>query len=266
MSRAMPSRRSWVEHIMGMPISIHLRGWSGPARRQAAVAAVFAELRAVDRLFSPYRAESEVSRLARGELATGQCHPDVAAVLDLCAQAQARTEGFFAAHRTGPDGVARLDPTGLVKGWAVQRAARHLAELTRDDFYLNAGGDIALGQAAEPDDGLARPWRIAVEDPFRPGQHLGVLALCSGGIATSGTAHRGAHIVDPHTGQAPSGLVSITVLGPALIWADVFATALFARGSVEVDGLDWLAGYQVVAVTDTGRVVSGRTVLTRLQR
>ena len=265
MSGAMPSRQSWAEQIMGMPISVHLRGWSGPARRQAAVDAVFAELRAVDRLFSPYRSDSEVSRLARGELTTSQCHPDVAAVLDLCARAQTRTAGYFAARRPGPDGVTWLDPTGLVKGWAVQRAARYLAELPHDDYYLNAGGDIALGQAAEPAEGVARPWRIAVEDPFRPGQHLGVLAICSGGIATSGTAHRGAHIVDPHTGQAPSGLASVTVVGPSLMWADVFATALFARGSAEVDDLDWLAGYQVIAVTDTGRVASGRTVLARLR-
>jgi thiamine biosynthesis lipoprotein len=266
MSRPMPSRRSWVEQIMGMPISVHLRGWEGPARRQAVVAEVFAELRAVDRLFSPYRPDSEVSRLARGEITLTRCHPDVAAVLDLCAEAQERTDGFFAAHLPSPDGVRRLDPTGLVKGWAVQRAARHLAELTDDDFYLNAGGDIALGQAVERADEPGRPWRIAVEDPFQPAQHLGVLALCSGGIATSGTAHRGAHIVDPHSGQAASGLASVTVVGPSLLWADVFATALFARGIAEVDDLDWLAGYQVITVTTTGRVVSSRTVLTRLLR
>jgi thiamine biosynthesis lipoprotein len=266
MSVAMPSRRSWVEHIMGLPISVHLRGWGGPARRQAAVDAVFAELRAVDRLFSPYRPDSDVSRLARGEITPAQSHPDVSAVLDLCADAEQRTDGYFTAHLPGPDGVARLDPTGLVKGWAAQRAARHLAELPHDDFYLNAGGDIALGQATEPAEELGRPWRIAVEDPFQPAQHLGVLALSAGGIATSGTAHRGAHIVDPHTGQAASGLASVTVVGPSLLWADVYATALFARGSAEVDDLAWLSGYQVIAVTTTGRVVSSQTVLTRLQR
>jgi thiamine biosynthesis lipoprotein len=244
------TRRAWVEQIMGMPISIHLRGGAAPPDRLAAVEAAFAELREVDRVFSTYRAESEISRLDRGELAIEECSPVVREVLDLCEQARAATGGYFDIRLPDRHGKLKLDPSGLVKGWAAERAARHLRQLGSDDHYLNAGGDIALRCV-----GLhSPPWRIGVEHPDRPGELLGVLPLRRGGIATSGTAQRGEHIVDPTTGRPATALRSVTVIGPSLLWADVYATAAFARGA---DGFDWLAGqdgYDALVVRPDGTV------------
>ena len=63
------SRRAWVEQVMGMPVSIHLRGPEvrGPDAERA-VAAAYAELVRLDGLFSTYRPESPLSRRRRGDL------------------------------------------------------------------------------------------------------------------------------------------------------------------------------------------------------
>jgi thiamine biosynthesis lipoprotein len=251
MSATTLTRRAWVEQIMGMPISIHLRGTAPVRRRVAAVEAVYAELRAVDRIFSPYRADSEIGRLSRGLTTPERCSRAVRTVLDLCERARVRTGGYFDVRLPGPDGAPRVDPSGLVKGWAAQRAARHLAALRDDDHYLNAGGDIALRcRGGRP------PWRIGVEHPDHPGRLVAVVPLVGGGIATSGTAHRGAHIVDPFTGRPATALRAVTVVGPSLLWADVYATAVFARG---VTGLEWLAaqrGFEGLVVTPDGSVAA----------
>ncbi|HEY6592948.1 MAG TPA: FAD:protein FMN transferase [Asanoa sp.] len=261
MTAATATRRAWVEQIMGTPISIHLRGTAPMRRRVVAVEAVYAELRDVDRIFSTYRLDSEISRLSSGLTTVERCDPAVRTVLDLCEQARVRTDGYFDVHLPGPDGVARLDPSGLVKGWAAERAARHLAALRDDDHYVNAGGDIALrcGEGRPP-------WRIGVEHPDRPGGLVGVVALTGGGIATSGTAHRGAHIVDPTTGHPATAVRAVTVVGPSLLWADVYATAAVARG---LAGLDWLAaqdGFEALTVLPDGRVAATTGMTTMLQR
>ncbi len=245
-----------VEFVMGMPVSIHLRGPAPEARRQAAMEAVFAHLRAVDRTFSTYRQDSEISRLARGELSVDACSPQVREVLDGCNQARIATGGYFDPMLPSAGGGRTLDPSGLVKGWAVERAARLLAELDREDYYLNAGGDIAL-RCARPD---SPPWRIGIEDPRRTDRMIAILPLRTGGVATSGTAHRGAHISDPRTGSPATGLRSVTVTGPSLLWADVYATAAFARGRDAPDWLATLTGYASLVVREDGTLWSSTTM------
>jgi thiamine biosynthesis lipoprotein len=244
------TRVARVQQIMGMPISIHLRGTADPVARDAAVDAVYAELRAVDRIFTTYTEDSQLRRLDRGELALDGCDPTVAEVLALADDARRRTDGYFDVRLPGPAGGTWLDPAGLVKGWAAERAARHLATLAGDDHYLNAGGDIAVHCA----DARSPGWRIGVEHPGSPGAVLAVVPMCSGGIATSGTAHRGTHLVDPTTGRPATALRSMTVVGPSLLWADVYATAACARGADAVDWLESLDGYEGLAVTRAGAV------------
>jgi thiamine biosynthesis lipoprotein len=243
---------------MGMPVSVHVRG---PAARggpghdgvAAGVAAVFEELRVVDRRFSTWKADSEVSRLARGELALPECHGDVREVAALCRRARDATGGWFDADLPDHDGVLRFDPTGLVKGWAVERAARRLRALPGHDFTLNAGGDVVVGCARSD----TPPWLVGVEDPADVGRLLMVVPLRNGAVATSGTAARGAHIVDPFTrAPAPDRLRSVTVVGPSLLWADVHATALTARGELPEPLPDCLDGYAVITVDRRGRVTT----------
>ena len=251
-----PARRAWVEQVMGMPVSIHLRGrGSRTAEAESRVQAAYDELRAVDVLFSPYLWDSEVSRIDRGELRVEDAHPLVAEVVALCETAGVLTGGsfdaFYLAGRAAP-GRHGFDPTGLVKGWAVQRAAEHLAEGLGCDVSVNAGGDVAVRPGADP-----RPWRIGIEDPADPARVLAVLPLTRGGVATSGTARRGAHLVDPGSGRPVADALSVTVVGPSLLWADVLATAAFVRGPV--DGLalvEGLTGYEALVVAGDGALAT----------
>ena len=226
-----------VEHVMGMPISVALRGrHADDAAGRDAWAAVVAELRWADRVFSTYRPGSVVSRLGRGELTPDEAGPEVREVLALAARAERASDGAFSAYRAGPDGAPVLDPSGVVKGWAVERSATALRALGDTDFCLSAGGDV-LARAVDPD----RPWRIGIEDPHDPRRILATVPLRDGAVATSGTAHRGAHLVDARTGRAPVGVASVTVIDRSLTRADVDATAAYARGP---DAARWL-GHRV---------------------
>jgi thiamine biosynthesis lipoprotein len=234
-----------------MPISIHVRG-PGAARAEvdAAALAAFAELRAVDATFSTYRADSEIRRLARGELAFPDASPLVHEVIGLCGQARQRTHGAFDARMRTPDGRRVFDPSGLVKGWAAERAFAALAALDDVDAYLNAGGDVVTSCRASERPG----WRIGIEDPIAPPGLVGAVELRGGAIATSGTAHRGLHIRDPATGVPVESVASVTVVGPSLLWADVFATAAFVRGAGGLDLLPRSEGYEGLIVAPDGRL------------
>jgi FAD:protein FMN transferase len=177
-------RGAWVEQVMGMPVSVHLRGVMLSPWRPAFLGEVFADLHRIDMLFSTYRPDSQNSRLATGELTVAECDPLIGEVLELCEQARAMTGGAFDPLLPAPGGGYLLDPSGLVKGWAVERAARRIGECIDGDYYINAGGDIALDSRS----GVA--WWIGVEDPRPGGGLLGVPPLTGGGVATSGTARR----------------------------------------------------------------------------
>ncbi|WP_411109830.1 FAD:protein FMN transferase [Streptomyces sp. c-19] len=100
-----------------------------------------------------YREDSQVSRLARGEPTCERCGPDVREVTRLCEDMERRTRGWFSPRYAGGRGAGGWDPTGLVKGWATERAARVLASAARcDAVCVNGGGDIQL---------LGGPWRIS---------------------------------------------------------------------------------------------------------
>jgi thiamine biosynthesis lipoprotein len=217
---------------MGTVFSFDVRGGE-PGAVKAALEEAVAGLHRVDAVFSTYREDSQISRLARGDLTVEDCDPEVAEVLELGAEAERLSDGWFSLRYEG-----RLDPTGIVKGWAVERAARALAAAGATGVSLNGGGDVQLLGTPEPN----RPWRVGVADPLRPGGLAAVVSAAGASelaVATSGTAERGAHIVDPRTGRsAVTDLVAVTVVAPSVTWADCWATAAFAMGSRE--GLRWL--------------------------
>jgi FAD:protein FMN transferase len=235
-----------VAEIMGTVIGVDVRD---PAVPPSAVDEVFAYLREVDRRFSPYKPDSEVSRLMRGELTVGDASPDLRAVLDLCEVMRRSTDGYFDAGRHRLDG--RLDPTGIVKGWSIERGARLLEAAGARDYALNAGGDVlARGSPAR-----GRQWRVGIRHPLIADRVAAVLAIHDGAVATSGGYERGEHIVDPHTGRPPEGLLSLSVYGPDLTIVDAYATAAFAMGMA---GPAWVArqpGYGALAVTRDERIV-----------
>jgi thiamine biosynthesis lipoprotein len=234
-----------VEQIMGTAISLEIAGGI-PADTAATLAdEVYAWMRLVDDTFSTYKTDSEVTRLHTGDLAASAACDDLRHVLAVCADLWRETDGYFDVYATG-----RLDPSGFVKGWAVQVASDRLVAAGATDHSLNAGGDVRVRGTAPTGD----PWRVGVRHPWDPAAVCFVLAGTDFGIATSGTYERGQHVVDPRRGGPASGLRSVTVTGPDLGRADAFATAAVAMGRA---GLDWLAtlpdGYESAAVTDDGR-------------
>lgn len=252
----MTAVRRHVGHVMSMPISLVLRGrHADDADGRSAWAEAMATLRDVDAAFSTYRPDSWISRLDRGEVALADCPPEVGEVLALGELARHRSHGAFDIRRPDRDGRRALDPSGVVKGWAVERAAKPLRRLADTDFCLGAGGDMVCHVA----DRAAPPWRVGVEDPRDPRRVLAVVPVREGAVATSGFAHRGAHVVDARTGRQPQAVASVTVVSDDLTRADLDATSALAQGP---DALRWLGdqhGLAGVVVWQDGRAeVFGR--------
>ena len=178
-----------AEEVMGTVFSFDVRG-GDPSAVGSALAAAIAGLHKVNEVFSTYQANSQISRLARGEISVADCDPEVAEVLDLCAEAERVSEGWFSHTYQG-----QIDPTGLVKGWAAERAARTLTRGRGElGVSVNGGGDVQLCGAPGP----GRPWRARVGPaaPRRPGgRGLG------GGHRPTGGGHLGGH----HQLLAPRG-------------------------------------------------------------
>ncbi|MEZ0088913.1 FAD:protein FMN transferase [Streptacidiphilus sp. EB129] len=231
-----------AEPVMGTVVSFDIRDTAAGLERAVAW------LHRVDEVFSTYRPQSQISRLGRGELALADCDPEVAEVLALGAEAERAGDGFFSVRPHGPDGP--LDPSGVVKGWAVERAAAILREAGSSCHSVNGGGDVQT--AGEPEPG--RGWSLAVAHPLHPGGFATVVRGRGIAVATSGTAERGAHILDPHTGRpAGGGLASVTVVGASLTAVDIAATTAFAMGPAGRRWLERRPGLEGFAVTADGR-------------
>jgi thiamine biosynthesis lipoprotein len=229
-----PQARRRVEQIMGMPVSLALRGrHADDERGRAAWDCAVASLQDADRVFSTYLPDSYICRLGRGEIDAADCPPEVAEVLALGEEARVASGGAFNVRRLGPDGRMLLDPSGVVKGWAVQRAMSAFDELIETDVCLSAGGDLQC-RVADPD---GAPWQIGIEDPHDPQRLIAKVPLRNGALATSGSAHRGDHIVNAVTNALPRSVASVTVLADTLTWADIDATAAYAQ---DRDALAWL--------------------------
>lgn len=248
--RAASGMRSWVEHIMGTAISIVTWTDDGPgqaARTATGLEDAFAELRRADELFSPFKPDSEISRLRRRETTLEQCEPEVREVLALCERLRHVSSGYFDAYAAGPD---QLDPCGVVKGWASERASNLLDEAGVPAHYISAGGDVCLRGRPEGD----RLWRVGIADPHRRGELLATIQSADLAVATSGIAERGGHVLDPHRGIPAVELASVTVMGQSLTLADAYATAAVAMGPPALDWLDDLDGYEALFVLAGGEV------------
>ncbi|MFJ6392848.1 FAD:protein FMN transferase [Streptomyces sp. NPDC091972] len=244
----LPARYVHVEHVMGTVVSIDLRR-CGKDEAESGARRVVRWLHEVDALFSTYRPDSAVSRIGRDELLPEQAGVEVELVLGRCEELRRETAGYFDVWATG-----LLDPSALVKGWSLQRAADMLAEWGFTDFCLTAGGDVICRGSRGGTGGDGPPWRIGIQHPQDRGAVAAVVHANDLAVATSGTYERGAHIIDPHTRTAPTGLLSVTVCGPDLGTADAYATAAFAMGRGAVDWTLRLDRYEAMTVLDDERV------------
>lgn len=224
---------------MGMPITVEV---IGDVAGKAAEAA-FQYFEDVDARFSLYKPQSELSAMNRGELTT--ISAEMQEVLSLAELTRHETMGYFDIRR--PDG--RVDPSGLVKGWAVRNAARRIEAMGYRNYCVEAGGDLQCrGHNAE-----GRRWRVGIRNPFVAQEIVKVLVPGDAGVATSGAYVRGRHIYDPHEGSAASDeIASLTVVGPDIYEADRFATAAFAMGRDGVAFIEATAGLEGYAIDRGG--------------
>jgi thiamine biosynthesis lipoprotein len=248
-----------VEHIMGMPILIDVRDRD---LEPAALDLAFDWLRFVDATFSTYKADSEISRLNRGDLALANAHPDVREILARCEELREETGGYFDIRapcraleeqaESQTCSANTVDPSGLVKGWSVVRAAAILNTAGAYNYAINAGGDIIARGRPVPEP----YWRFGIQHPLLRDQLAAVVAIRDQAIATSGAYERGEHIVDPHTGQPPGDVLSVTIIGPDLATADAYATAAYAMGKAGPAWTARLAGYEAMTILADETVLS----------
>lgn len=227
--------------IMGMPIEIEIVG----ENVKPALEVAFAYLVAVDERFSTYKEDSEISRINRGELALAAASLEMHEVFALGEKTKQETNGYFDIRR--PDGL--IDPSGIVKGWAIKNTAALIRKSGYENYFVNAGGDIASsGINAE-----GKEWSVGIRNPFNIDEIVKVVYPRERGIATSGSYIRGDHIYNPHAPEEKlHDIVSITVIGPDVLAADLMATAAFAMGKAGIVFIENLPGFEGYSIDAKG--------------
>lgn len=254
----MRRRFGHAEPVMGTVVSFDVSAdeTDEPAVR-AAIAVAVEWLHHVDAVFSTYRADSDISRLSSGELSLADCDPLVSQVFKLCSDVARETRGYFSSTYGG-----RLDPTGLVKGWSVERASDVLRDAGLVNHCVNGGGDVRARGGPAP----GRGWSVAITHPLQRDGFAAVVEVHDSAVATSGTTERGLHIVNPFTGRPATHLASVTVVGPDLTHADAYATAALAMGGAAREWFGEVADYEALAIAPdgTGWATPGFTTITAL--
>jgi len=227
--------------LMGMPITVDVS--NAPS---AIVETVFDYFKRIDQRFSTYRPDSEISAINRGDLPIADWSGEMLEVLALSEKTKGETDGYFDILK--PDGS--LDPSGIVKGWAIRNAAWIVLDAGIDDFFIDAGGDIqASGKNKSGQD-----WSVGIRNPFEPDEIIKVVYPRGRGIATSGTYVRGQHIYNPHGIGGPiTDIISLTVIGADVLEADRFATAAFAMGAHGIFFLEQMPDLEGYVVDINGR-------------
>jgi thiamine biosynthesis lipoprotein len=227
---------------MGTTASVHINDEISNQESMNLVTEVQNELERIEALFSVFRPSSEISRINTGELHLLDTSSDVLEVMDKCSWLEQVSGSAFSVRRSRSD--VEIDPSGFVKGWAAERASQLLIERGLRHFYVGIGGDIsAVGGLTDND-----PWQFGIADPRDPSMFAATVDIVDGAVATSGSAERGHHIWDPRRGESPRHFLSVTVVGPSVMWADAYATTVFVMGE---EGREWLQqfdGYSMFSI------------------
>lgn len=228
---------------MGMPVTVEIVG--GDA---GALETVFDYFKVVDERFSTYKPESEISKINRNELPLNGYSDEMREVFALAKTTEEQCGGYFSIFR--PDGL--IDPSGIVKSWAIRNAAALVEGMGYQNYFIDVGGDIQPhGTDAE-----GKEWTIGIRNPFNRTEIVKVIRPGGRGVATSGTYIRGQHIYNPRNPGAPlEDIVSMTVVGPDVYEADRFATAAFAMGKDGIMFIEQLPGFEGYAIDAEGIAV-----------
>ncbi len=216
--------------LMGMPITVKIVDVQAAQKN---LDQVFEYFRQVDEKFSTYKTDSEISKINRGEVDKKNYSSEVQLVLKLSEDTKNQTNGYFNIQTKNG-----IDPSGLVKGWAILNAAGLLKKMGFKNYCVEAGGDIqTIGKNEN-----GEKWRVGIQNPFKKNEIVKVIQLSGEGMATSGSYERGQHIYNPHDLNLEiSDIVSLTVIGPNIYEADRFATAAFA---MDKEGINFIEGRQ----------------------
>ncbi len=236
-----------TKSIMGMTAVVCI---IDPNTKSKDIKEIFDYYKKLDATFSTYKDTSEVQRVNRGEVGAEKYSGELKKILHLAQKTKQQTEGYFDVYFNG-----RLDPSGIVKGYAIRNAAKMLEEKGYKNFYVEIAGDIeARGKNL-----YGKKWGVGIKNPFDPKQVIKIVHVSNKGVATSGNYARGPHIFNPLTKKREEGIASITVIGPNIYEADRFATAAFAmwkEGIYFIEKQKRLEGY-MVTLDKIGTYTSG---------
>ncbi|MDN7146514.1 FAD:protein FMN transferase [Liquorilactobacillus mali] len=186
-------------------------------------------LQQVDELFSTFRPDSLVKRYQLGD-DTSLLNDKFKTVYDLSILGSNVTQGYFDPYFEGC-----FNPTGLVKGWAIEEIFFNILQPVLKNepqilgISLNGGGDLQFGtQTNSP-----FFWKIGIENPVKLHQLVAIYKLQNGAVATSGFSKRGQHIV----GLNDHSLLQSTIVASSLTWADIWATAALSAGETKFSKL-----------------------------
>jgi len=239
-----PAPLAHAEPAMGTVFSFALvPGILAGTHLRSAVGAACASLHEADATFSTWDPGSPVSRYRRGEADLAALPGEMAEVLAACRAARQASGGWFDPWAM-PGG---FDPTGLVKGWAVERALAILRRAGLPAAMINGGGDLAVFGLPGP----GQRWRAGIRHPWRADALAGVVEVAAA-MATSGSYERGPHLIDPATGQPACRAASATVTGPDLALADALATALAVGGDDALAAVTAARGYAAYLIRPDG--------------
>ncbi len=217
--------------IMGMPVLIQIADRNA---KEEDINEVFSYFHHIDKKFSTYKKDSEVSQINRRELKEQDYSREMKKILSLSQKTKEETNGFFDIYKNG-----LMDPSGIVKGYAINEGANILLKKGYENIYVEIAGDIQVyGKDKNKEE-----WKIGIQNPFNPKEIVKVVELSGKGIATSGNYVRGSHIYNPK-GKLTEKIVSVTLIGPNVYEADRFATAIFAMGDAGPDFAVTLKGFE----------------------
>lgn len=203
------------------------------------------ECERLNQKFSLYSVESEISRIASGELALADSSEEMREEYARALHWRDLTSGAFTPHR--PDGV--MDLSGTIKAVAIEAAARKLTLAGFTDFSVNVGGDLTTSGNQSPDQ---QGWITGIVDPADRESLIAAVRLNADypAMATSGSAERGEHIwLRPETTK---DFVQATVIASDIITADVLATAIIAGGQESLNQVTQDFSVAVMTVAKDG--------------
>lgn len=246
-----------MRHIMGLPITVDIPN----CQDNSVFEVVFTRFHEINNRYSTYKKDSEVSRFQTGELDSKSLSGELKKIISECRKAQKWTDGYFSAWAAGI-----FDPSGYVKGWAIDQAGKIIETQGYKTYCISAGGDILASSDSD------KVWQIGIQDPhhknkilnpapnldapqsncrlLRSGFEAGqaTLQIKNGAVCTSGNYERGAHIINPKTKQPAAELLSVTIIGTDIIKADILATACFAMGQKAAKFMKSQKDYQALII------------------